>query len=85
MKRTCLAVALSLCAIQAAFADSCVNQAADKKLSGAAKNSFMKKCESDAKAACNAQAQEKKLSGAAKTSFLKKCNADAIGTTSTTK
>ena len=43
-------------------------------------NSFMKKCETDAKKACDAQAAEKKLNGAAKTSFTKKCVTDAVGT-----
>jgi hypothetical protein len=60
---------------------SCDAKAAEKKLAGAAKTSFVKKCESDAgggaAAACDAQAAEKKLAGAAKTSFTKKCVADA--------
>jgi hypothetical protein len=64
-----------------AHASTCDTQAADKKLSGAAKTSFVKKCEADAgagaAAACDAQAAEKKLAGAAKTSFTKKCVADA--------
>jgi hypothetical protein len=47
--------------------------AKDKKLSGAARNSFVKKCETDAKAKCDLAATEKKLSGAAKTSNVKKC------------
>jgi hypothetical protein len=47
-------------------------------LAGAAKNSFMKKCEKDAAiAACDTTAAEKKLAGAARNSFLKKCQADA--------
>lgn len=63
-------------------ADQCADRAAEKKLAGAAKNSFMKKCEADTKAlpenaACQATAQEKKLAGAAKNSFMKKCVADA--------
>jgi hypothetical protein len=68
---------------QAAFAanPACEAQATEKKLSGAAKNSFVTKCEKDMKAAtsktCDAQAAEKKLAGAAKTSFTKKCVADA--------
>ena len=41
--------------------------------------SFMKKCETDAAAACDKSAAEKKLSGAAKTSFTKKCVSDAVG------
>ncbi len=57
---------------------ACEAKAAEKKLAGAAKNSFMKKCEKDAAvAACDTTAAEKKLAGAAKNSFLKKCQADA--------
>jgi hypothetical protein len=60
---------------------SCDAQATEKKLAGAAKNSFVKKCEKDtagpAAAACETQAKEKKLAGAAKNSFVKKCVADA--------
>ena len=60
---------------------SCQAQATEKKLAGAAKNSFVKKCEKDAAAAANAacegQASEKKLAGAAKNSFVKKCEKDA--------
>jgi hypothetical protein len=41
--------------------------------------SFMKKCETDATAACDKAAAEKKLAGAAKTSFTKKCVSDAVG------
>ena len=51
----------------------------DKKLAGAAKTSFMKKCETDAKASCDAAAADKKLAGAAKASFTKKCISDAVG------
>ncbi len=63
-------------------ADDCAARAAEKKLAGAAKNSFMKKCQADAKsppenAQCAAAAKEKKLAGAAKNSFMKKCQADA--------
>ena len=60
---------------------SCEAQASEKKLSGAAKSSFMKKCQKDvaaaAKTACESQAAEKKLAGAAKNSFVKKCEKDA--------
>ena len=63
-----------------AFADpTCAAQATDKKLAGAAKTSFLKKCAADAAAACDKQAADKKLAGAAKTSFTKKCSADATG------
>jgi len=65
-----------------AHASPCDDQAAAKKLSGAAKTSFTKKCEKDAMAAmapaCEAKAIDKNgkaLAGAAKTSFMKKCEA----------
>jgi hypothetical protein len=65
-----------------AQAATCEEQATEKKLAGAAKTSFVKKCEKDAGAAkadsgCEAKAAEKKLAGAAKNSFVKKCEADA--------
>ncbi len=68
------------------MAADCEKQAAEKKLAGAAKNSFVKKCsgggaampaKSNAAEACDKQAAEKKLAGAAKNSFTKKCVADA--------
>ena len=58
---------------------SCNAAAAEKKLAGAAKTSFLKKCEKDAAATCDTAAVDKKLAGAAKTSFTKKCNRDAVG------
>jgi len=66
----------------AGMASPCAAQAAEKKLAGAAKSSFLKKCENDALAGggaadCDAQAAQKKLAGAAKSSFVKKCVADA--------
>jgi hypothetical protein len=81
MRRLALALLLTSFAIGGAAADpTCHDQAAGKKLSGAALTSFMKKCEKDAATACDAQATEKKLSGAAKTSFTKKCAKDSTGT-----
>ena len=69
-----------------AHAQTCDAQAAEKKLNGAAKTSFVKKCEKDAKAAaaatCSTKAIDKNgkpLAGAAKNSFMKKCEADAKG------
>jgi hypothetical protein len=68
-------------------APSCEARAVDKNgkpLAGAAKTSFVKKCESgnkgSAAAACEGKAvgqNGKPLAGAAKTSFMKKCEADA--------
>jgi hypothetical protein len=86
MRFSLLVLALaSVALLQPAFAASdCEAKAAEKKLAGAAKTSFLKKCEADAAAAapaggdaCEAKAAEKKLAGAAKTSFVKKCQADA--------
>lgn len=77
--KTIAIVLASFCLASVAMADSCKDQAAAKKLAGAALNSFMTKCTKDAKASCNAQAADKKLSGAAKTSFTKKCVTDATG------
>jgi hypothetical protein len=75
-----IAATLALClSAGAASADSCTAQATDKKLAGAAKTSFMTKCERDAGSACEAQAAEKNLHGAAKASFTKKCVSDAVG------
>lgn len=97
MKRTLCAAAIAvfgLCLHSLAIAEgaagaaapaSCESKAIDKNgkaLAGAAKASFLKKCEADAKpaASCEAKAVDKNgkaLAGAAKTSFLKKCEADA--------
>jgi hypothetical protein len=80
MNRLILALTLSFAASSAmAQAPSCKVQASEKKLSGAAQTSFLKKCEKDAETACEVAAKEKKLAGAAKTSFAKKCVADAVG------
>ena len=82
MKKLC-ALALIASASSFAFAadSACMTAAKDKKLSGAAQTSFVKKCEKDAaalaKATCESQAAEKKLNGAAKNSFVKKCEKDA--------
>ncbi|WP_429233441.1 hypothetical protein [Aeromonas salmonicida] len=56
----------------------CEAQAAAKKLSGAAKTSFVGKCVKDASAngktaQCEKAAADKKLAGAAKNSFVQKC------------
>jgi hypothetical protein len=81
---TVMALALAGLSSTAYAADSgCAAKAGEKKLAGAAKNSFMKKCEREAggagaaQNACDAKAAEKKLAGAAKNSFVKKCVKDA--------
>lgn len=78
MKRIMFALLLSTVAVSAASA-SCTSDAADKKLAGAAKTSFLKKCQTDSQTTCDAAAADKKLAGAAKTSFTKKCVSDAVG------
>lgn len=82
MKKLIGLLLVAFAATTAYAADDCAAKATEKKLAGAAKNSFMKKCtrESGAapeNAACAATAKEKKLAGAAKNSFMKKCSADA--------
>ena len=79
MKKVLFAAALLLIG-SAAHAASCDDMANDKKLSGAARNSFVQKCEKDAKAGakatCETTATDKKLSGAARNSFVQKCERD---------
>jgi hypothetical protein len=82
MKKALVVAAFLAVFANAAFADAvCDSQAADKKLNGAAKTSFLKKCNADsmadAKNACTAQAADKKLNGAAKNSFVTKCVKDS--------
>jgi hypothetical protein len=80
MKTIVMAFVLSFAAAGVAQAASCSVQAGDKKLAGAAKTSFMKKCQDDATKACEADSASKKLAGAAKSSHMKKCVNDAVGT-----
>ena len=80
MTKTLIAALALTCLSTFAQAQSCSIQASDRKLNGAAKTSFLTKCEKDAGAACDKAAAEKKLFGAAKTSFTKKCVTDAVGT-----
>mgnify|MGYP001222896364 FL=1 len=79
MRLLIASIVLALTAGLAHAADAtCDTKAAEKKLAGAAKNSFVKKCMKDtAKSACATTAADKKLAGAAKNSFIKKCEKDA--------
>jgi len=80
MRLSLTLIAAALLSLQAYAAEpTCSAAAAEKKLAGAAKNSFMKKCEADAQAKCEAVAAEKKLAGAAKNSNVKKCVGEAVG------
>ena len=92
MNKTMIAALVAVLASSGAFADhgDCEKKAVDKNgkaLAGAARASFVKKCEADTHgaagsghAACEAKAVDKDgkaLAGAAKASFMKKCEADA--------
>ena len=80
MNQIILAVILSLhVANGLAAGPSCKDQAAEKRLAGAALTSFITKCQRDAHTSCDASAAERKLAGAAKASFTTKCVADAVG------
>lgn len=86
---TAIVAACGLLSSQAFAANAaCEAKAVDKNgkaLAGAAKTSFLKKCEKEAGAApaaatspaCEKSAADKKLAGAAKTSHIKKCMADS--------
>ena len=87
MKKTLIIALLAAFAGSSAFAaDGCEAKAVSKDgkpLAGAAKTSFMKKCEKEmgsaGSSACATKAVSKDgkpLAGAAKTSFIKKCAAD---------
>lgn len=80
MKKIIAGLLCALLAVGVQAADQCESKAAEKKLAGAAKTSFVKKCRADAQGdgqgACEARATEKKLAGAARNSFVKKCVAD---------
>jgi len=98
MKTTLITAALLSFGLMAGTAQAsspaeakCEAQAAEKKLAGAAKNSFIKKCVTDAGGTpaaapakapdpaevCEKSAADKKLAGAAKNAHVKKCIEDA--------
>jgi hypothetical protein len=84
MKKSILTAVFTACALLAgqtfAATAECEAKATEKKLAGAAKTSFVKKCEKDMtpapSAACEKAAADKKLAGAAKKSNITKCMAD---------
>ena len=82
MKRILLATTVLLFAAGGAFAQeaACESKAIgkdNKPLAGAAKTSFIKKCNKDACESKAVSKDGKPLAGAAKTSFIKKCAAGA--------
>ena len=80
LKSTLIAACAGLLMSTGAWAADCAKMADEKKLAGAARISFITKCEKDASPAaspaCEKSAADKKLAGAAKASHLKKCMAD---------
>src|SRR6202161_1989692 len=75
-----LAASIALFPIGTAMAQSCEPQAvsaAGKPLHGAAKNSFVKKCKTDACEPKAVSADGKPLHGAAKNSFMAECKRNA--------
>lgn len=84
MRTLIASLSLALIAGLAHAGDACEAKAVDKNgkpLAGAAKASFVKKCEKESGgSACAAKAVDKNgkpLAGAAKNSFIKKCEKDA--------
>ena len=80
MKRMLLAAVTTLLFAGPVLAQTCDSKAVDKsgkQLAGAAKKSFVQKCQRDA---CEPKAVDKNgkpLAGAAKKSFMQKCQKDA--------
>jgi hypothetical protein len=72
-------VVLASTALAQTSAPTCNAVAQERKIFGAAKTSFLKKCEREATEKCEAAATERKLAGAAKNSNVKKCVKDAVG------
>jgi hypothetical protein len=77
-----LIIAAALFTAQSTFAQTaCETKATEKKIYGAAKDSFIKKCEKDSSAdirkVCENDDISKKTSGAAKEAHIKKCMKDA--------
>jgi hypothetical protein len=75
-----LAASLAFFPIGTAMAQSCESKAVSaegKPLHGAAKNSFVKKCQKEACEPKAISAEGKPLHGAAKNSFMAKCKRDA--------
>jgi hypothetical protein len=75
-----LAASIAFFPIGTAMAQSCESKAVSaegKPLHGAAKNSFVKKCKTDACESKAVSAEGKPLHGAAKNSFMAKCKRDA--------
>lgn len=76
MKTLLAALVSSLLSLSALAADdACLTEAAGKKLSGAARSSFVHKC---VRERCEAGAVGRQLAGAARNSFMTRCLADGL-------
>jgi hypothetical protein len=76
MTRVILVALITSCVIGTAMAQSCESKAVSaegKPLHGAAKTSFVRKCNQDACESKAVSAEGKPLHGAAKNSFMAKC------------
>ena len=83
MKSVLLTAIIGACSLFAAQTHAasaeCEAKATDKKLAGAAKASYLKKCAKDAApSTCEMAAAQKGLAGAAKNSSIKKCISDGM-------
>ncbi|WP_429082558.1 hypothetical protein [Aeromonas bivalvium] len=87
MKRVVILISVCLMGVGVAHGatmtaqQQCEAQAAEKKLAGAARSSFVQKCVREAPAGamagqCEQAATAKKLAGAARNSFIQKCVRD---------
>lgn len=70
---------LATSALAQAAEPTCKAIAQERKIFGAAKTSFLKKCEREATEKCEFAATERKLVGAAKNSNVNKCVREAVG------
>jgi len=52
---------------------TCILQAVEKKLTGAARNDFLEKCEVTVREACEKLAEQRRLSGPEKALFMNTC------------
>ena len=76
-----LVLILSLVLATGAMAEemACNVAAAEKKLAGPAKQSFLKQCEVTARATCEKASRDQNLAGTAKTNAEKMCLREAMG------
>jgi hypothetical protein len=67
------AVTVVLAAPALAQQETCILQATEKKLAGAARNDFLEKCELTARDACEKLAEQRRFSATEKALFMNTC------------